>query len=122
MHHRHIQNALRLNSTVSYNRILKNGWDCFVGFGIGYWHSFYQYDIFKINESGVYEASRDSRAQFSGNLAIGVTKEVGWFNERPARFIIEYRPYVHGVFANAYVPIIPYNSLAVGFKYKLLSN
>lgn len=122
LNHRFFQNAIRINTAINFERDIISKLKFYCGSGFGYWHSFYRYEIFKLDEkTGNYSiiSGWKGRPQFSIHLALGgiyALKE-----NSPWSFIIEYRIWVHGIFANSYVPVVPYNSMAIGMQYKLKS-
>ncbi len=119
MNHRFFQRAIRLNGTIKYDRNLGEKYTIYGGLGGGYWHSIYNYEIFQIEANGVYEkvSTIHGRPQFSAHIALGITKQVVVNNRDNYTLALEYRGLVHGVLAASYVPIVPYNSLALGLSF-----
>jgi hypothetical protein len=120
-YHQLFQTAAYLNNVVKYNYAITPRWSIYTGIGGGYLHSFYQYSIFKLNENQDYEEIKKwkGRPQLMGTFALGASYGLKKENPDDFRISIELRSFVHGTFARSYVPLLPYNSLQIGFKIKL---
>ena len=122
-YHRFFQTAVRLTGSVYYDHNVGKRFGLFAGLGGGYMHSFYQYSIFQLNEEGQYlkQPVLRGRAQFTVQLGLGVHYNLCQKAKHAMRLVFEYRPFVHGSFAKAYVPVVPYNSIHVGLLINIKS-
>jgi hypothetical protein len=119
--HRFFQTAVFVNDVVKFNYAINTRFGLHTGIGAGYLHSFYQYSIFKLNDSGNYTEIKKlkGRPQFMAIFVLGASVGLKKENPEALRFTFEYRGFVHGTFAKSYVPLVPYNSIQLGIQIQL---
>lgn len=83
--------------------------------GLGYMHTFYPSDLYKLNEAGEHEkATQTGRSHLLAELGVGLV----FFNEARISPFVKTRLAVETPFANG-IPIIPHSFLQVGTSIKL---
>lgn len=123
-YHRFFQTGVRITGTLEYTIHLNSKFNLYFGLGGGYMHSFYGYSIFELNANGEYQkiSGIKGRPQFTAHFSLGGSYLLSSKNNRDVRLLLECRPFIHGVFANAYVPVVPYNSIHTGVLFNLGKN
>jgi hypothetical protein len=119
--HHLFQLGFQVTDIIMYNLTISKRLSAYTGMGGGYMHSFYKYDIFKLGEDGEYVHinSWKGRPQFTGVFVLGTGMGIKKSDPGKIRISLEMRSFVHGTFANSYVPIVPYNSLLLGVGFRI---
>jgi hypothetical protein len=117
-HHRFVQTAIPLYTQVGYRltrfrRVQING-----ALGAGYLHSISATTVLKQNNNGEYEEAKSiGRPQALVNLSFGARYS---FKEGVAPSVfVAYTQQLQTPFIKSYVPLLPYNSIALGFSMPL---
>ena len=117
-HHRFVQTAIPLYTQFGYRfkpfrRVSING-----ALGAGYLHSIPAVAVLKQNDNGEYEKAKGlGRPQVLFNLSFGARYS---FKEgTSSNVFIAYNQQLQTPFINSYVPLLPYNSIALGFSMPL---
>jgi hypothetical protein len=120
-YHRFFQTGIRLHGSLDYRHAFLSGFSLDAGIMAGYMQSFTWYDVFTMNDDGVYEkiSTFRGRPQFLGGFRIGASHPL--MPERLNGFAIhlDLRTYLQAPFAGAYIPIIPTNTLMIGISKKV---
>ena len=117
-HHRFVQTAVPVYTQFGYrykpfNRLHLQG-----ALGAGYLHSIPGTAVLKQEENGEYEKAKGiGRPQALINLSVGV-RYIMKGQLGPSIFI-QYAQQLQTPFINSYVPLLPYNSTAIGFSVPL---
>jgi hypothetical protein len=91
-----------------------------ISLGAGYFHSIPATEIFKLNGSGNYDNAKGvGRPQVMVPFTLGLNYDFKLNGQRPSKLFIQYQQRLQAPFVNNYVPIIPYNQVAIGFAYYL---
>lgn len=115
-YHRFVQSGIPLYTQLGYrykpwSRLHFNG-----ALGLGYLHSIPGTAVLKMNSNGDYEKSKGiGRPQALFNIAVGGRYLMGTNADAPAIFL-QYTQQVQAPFINSYVPLLPYNQMAIGLS------
>lgn len=118
-YHRFIQTTVKLFPKIEYKYFLNDKVNLQIGLGGGYLHSFDNVKIMKLNSDGVYETQSTfkGRAQFMITLDWGL----GYKLKNDFQLLMLFRTIMQGPFIKSYVPLVPYNSFAIGLNIPLKS-
>jgi len=117
-HHRFVQTAIPLYTQIGYRYKPHNRIHFNTALGAGYLHSIPATAILKRNSQGEYEKAKGiGRPQALLNFAVG-TRYVLKGAKAPAIFL-QYTQQLQLPFINSYVPLLPYNSVALGVSVPL---
>lgn len=116
-YHRFFQTGIRLYGGFEYRRLIGTRFFLHGGLLLGYLHSLSDYDKFELNTNGTYEKIPNwyGRSQFLIGLGLGVSYAVMKKNPDGLRVQFMLRSFLQGPFAGSYIPILPTNSLMLGF-------
>lgn len=113
-YHRFVQHGIPLYARAGYRYKLNHAWHFTGTLGAGYFHSVPDADIFKLNDEGTYKKSNGiGRGQAMFQFAAGVH----YVMERNNSVFFEYRQQLQAPFIRSYVPLLPYNSIAIGYSF-----
>lgn len=122
-YHRFFQTAVKLNLNFHYRYFFSARAFSDIGLGAGYLHSFYQYEVFKLNSNGDYvqETGIKGRPQYIMGFCLG--GGLGLINSDPDlwRLHIQFRSNVQGKFAGNFVPVVPNNTFILGITHRFNS-
>ncbi len=119
-YHRYVQHAFTFYTDVGYRYKFSPGWTVQVAIGAGYLHSIPATAKIKLDNDGEYKNTKGlGRAQVLGalNLSAGYTMHPS--GVRPAKIFATYELFFQTPFVKSYVPLLPYNSLSIGFSIPL---
>ena len=118
-YHRFIQTTIKVFPKIEYKYFLNDKIDLQIGLGGGYLHSFDNVKIMKLNSDGVYEtqSTLKGRPQFMITLDWGL----GYKLKNDFQLLMLFRTIMQGSFIKSYVPLVPYNSFAIGLNIPLKS-
>ncbi|MBZ5857087.1 hypothetical protein [Flavihumibacter profundi] len=119
-YHQFVQNGIPIYVTGGYRYRIVKHFSADVSLGLGYFHSIATTAVLKQNSSGEYvNAKGIGRPQVMVPFTLGANYDFNWNNTRQCRIFIEYQQRIQAPFVNSYVPILPYNQLAIGFAFYL---
>src|SRR5690625_2817159 len=114
--HKNAQHGLQLYTNFIYRYDFKFPLFMEAGIGAGYLHSFSDIDIFAFEDGVYHKKANTGRAQWMADFSIkagyALTK-----NNLPFDVYLDYQFWLQSPFVNKYVPILPHNSLHLGFIY-----
>ena len=114
-YHRFVQHAIPIYTQLGYRYKLKDHWRFTSALGAGYLHSIPDVDVFELNEAGEYEKAKGlGRPQALFNITLGVEYRLALSQKRPLTLFLNYQQQLQAPFINAYVPLLPYNNIALG--------
>lgn len=116
-YHRFIQTTVKLFPKIEYKYFVNDKIDLQIGLGAGYLHTFDNVKVMKLNSEGEYDvqSTLKGRPQFMFTLDMGF----GYKLKNDFQLVMLFRTIMHGPFIKNYVPLVPYNSLAVGLNIPL---
>lgn len=120
-YHRFFQTAVKLNAAIHYRYFFNPRVFTDVGIGGGYLHSFYHYEVFKLNSDGNYvkETGIKGRPQFVMGVCLGAGFGLKKSDPTLWRLLIQFRSNAQGIFSGSFVPVVPYNAFLVGVTHRL---
>ncbi len=117
--HRFIQTGVQLYSNIGYRFELPRTFFVATEFGLGYLHSIKQQTTFEADADGSYKKVANwGRPQLMTGIGIKLGKQVS-IKEKDVRIYLNYQPWFQLPFIKSYVPLMPNNSLHLGFDFIL---
>jgi hypothetical protein len=114
-YHRFVQHAIPLYTQFGYRYRPWEGISFNAAIGAGYMHSIPATAVLKADDNGNYETSKGiGRAQGILNFSVGARYSMNKKANAPAVFL-QYTQQLQAPFINSYVPLLPYNTIALGF-------
>ena len=115
-YHRFVQHGIPLYTQAGYRYKPWNHVGLNAAIGAGYLHSIPATAVLKMNGNGDYEkANGIGRSQAMFNLSIGGSYTFNKKQNAPTVFL-QYTQQVQAPFINSYVPLLPYNTMALGLS------
>lgn len=120
-YHRFFQTAIKLNLNFHYRYFFTPRFFSDIGLGGGYLHSFYQYQLFRLNSNGDYvqETGIKGRPQYVMGFCIGAGVNLKKSDPDFLRLLIQFRSNVQGKFAGSFVPVVPNNTFLLGITHRI---
>ena len=117
-HHRFVQSAIPIYTQVGYRYKALNPFQIYGALGAGYLHSIPATAVLKQNSNGDYEKAKGiGRPQALVNLSFGMRYLLK--AESSTAVFIQYTQQLQTPFIKSYVPLLPYNSIALGLSMPL---
>lgn len=114
-HHRFIQTGIQLYSDIGYRFTLPKKFFVAGEFGLGYLHAIIHQTSFKSNGDGNYTKVKNfGKPQIMTGIGIKFGKQIS-VCKNTGRLFINYQPWFQFPFIKSYVPLLPNNSLHLGF-------
>jgi hypothetical protein len=115
-HHRFVQHGIPLYTQLGYRYKPGSRVHFNAAIGAGYLHSIPGTAVLKMNSNGDYEKSKGiGRPQALFNLAVGGRYALSTKAGAPYVFL-QYTQQLQTPFINSYVPLLPYNQMALGLS------
>lgn len=115
-HHRFIQTGIQLYSNIGFRYKLPKQFYVSSEIGAGYLHAILHQKIFKADENGNYSKVRTiGKPQTIFALGISAGKQVK-ICKKQSNIFISYQPWFQLPYIKSYVPLLPNNSLHLGFE------
>jgi hypothetical protein len=119
-YHRFVQHAIPVYTQLGYRYKLGKTVRLTAALGAGYLHSVPATAVLELRNDGTYENAKGiGRGQALFNFTAGVQYVVTGNNPRPATVFLNYQQQLQAPFIKSYVPLLPYNSVALGFSVPL---
>ena len=116
--HRYVQHNIALLANAGYRYGPLPGWSAEIKIGAGYQHSIADSKLFEITETeGLKKKRNMGRSQAIGAFSVGVSRKISAIKQ--SRMFIEYRQLIQTPFIQEYVPLLPYNTMLIGFAFQL---
>ncbi len=113
--HRFVQHSFPLTINGGYRFYYCKKLSAQTSLGAGYMHSIPATAVLKANENGNYENNKGiGRAQATVTWDIGAGYLINPKDEKPCRVFFSYQQRLQLPFVRSYVPLLPYNSIALG--------
>ena len=120
--HRFVQNGIALSVNYGYRYKFSKHLVAEAALGAGYFHSIAATEVLKLNDKGDYvNAKGIGRPQVMGALTLGAGYMIPLKNGRPLKLFLQYQTRIQAPFVNSYVPILPYDQMALGASFTLPS-
>ena len=121
-YHRFVQTGLKIYPSVDYKYSACKRLRLNIGLGLGYLHSFEDYEVFKLKDGGGFEQKKIwiGRPQFLAALDWGCDYKLKKDAENPPLLVLQFRTNIQGPYVNNYVPILPVNSFLIGITLPLI--
>ncbi|MGZ5246806.1 MAG: hypothetical protein ACXWCR_06860 [Flavitalea sp.] len=114
IYHRFLQHAITLYTQTGYRYKLQDRWRFSGALGLGYLHSVPATAVLELNENGGYEKDKGiGRAQVMFQFSVGTQYQFK-IHDKPASVFLDYRQTIQAPFVKSYIPLLPYNSIAIG--------
>ena len=122
-YHRFVQHAIPVYTNFGYRYKFSQKWSAQAAIGAGYMHSIPATAQLKLQSNGTYKNDKGlGRMQGIAVINISAAHVFNPGTNRPLKLFITYQQMLQTPFINAYVPLLPYNSLLVGAGVPLKSN
>jgi len=122
-YHRYVQHAILLYTDIGYRYKISHGLTAQLALGAGYLQAIPATAKLKLQANGEYKNGKGlGRMQGMATANIGVGYTVYPPRKTPVTIFTTYQQLLQMPFVKAYVPILPYNSLLIGFGIPLQSN
>jgi hypothetical protein len=119
-YHRFVQHAIQLYTGFGYQYKFSSKWAVQTAIGAGYMHSIPATAQLKLQDDGNYTSGRGiGRMQAMGTVNIGIAHTFNPNAGKPITMFVTYQQILQTPFINAYVPLLPYNSLLIGISTSL---
>jgi hypothetical protein len=119
-YHRFVQHAIPLYTQLGYRYKFSIPLRLTAAFGAGYLHSVPAAAVLELQEDGTYKNAKGiGRGQVLLNFTTGVQYVVNRNSTKPATVFLNYQQQLQAPFIKSYVPLLPYNSLAIGLSVPL---
>ena len=113
--HRFIQTGVQLYGDLGYRFTLPKKFFVAGEFGLGYLHAIIHQTKFKADDNGNYSKVKNfGKPQVMTGIGIKVGKQITVY-KNTGRLFINYQPWFQFPFIKSYVPLLPNNSLHLGF-------
>lgn len=119
-YHRFVQHAIPLYTQYGYRYKLQQHFGFSAALGAGYLHSIPATAVLKLQEDGTYKKAKGiGRGQALLNFTLGALYQLHNGHQNAPAVFIEYGQEIQTPFIKSYVPLLPYNHIAVGVSLPL---
>jgi hypothetical protein len=113
--HRFVQHGIPLYFNFGYRYKVSKAWSFDASLGAGYFHSIAATEVLKQNDAGDYENAKGiGRAQAMAAFTLGAGYKIPLQASKFMRLFFQYQQRIQMPFINSYVPVLPYNQIALG--------
>ena len=121
--HRFVQHAIPLYTDLGYKYKFSKSFSATAAIGAGYMHSIPATAVLESNDEGVYISAKGiGRAQAIATFTLEARYQFKSATPRPMSLFINYQQQLQAPFIDSYVPILPYNGVALGLSIPFKSN
>jgi len=114
-YHRFVQHGIPIYTQFGYRYRPWERINFNTAIGAGYMHSIPATAVLKANDNGDYSKAKGiGRGQAIAHFSLGARYKLTKQTNSPAVFL-QYTQQLQAPFINSYVPLLPYNTMAVGF-------
>jgi hypothetical protein len=119
-YHRFVQHAIPLYTQFGYRYKLQEHFRFSAALGAGYLHSIPATAVQKLQEDGTYKNAKGiGRGQALLNFTMGAQYMLFENAQNATAIFMEYGQEIQTPFINSYVPLLPYNHIALGITHSL---
>ncbi len=116
-YHRFVQTGIPLYLNFGYRYKFNNHFSGETSLGAGYMHSIPATAKLKMNSDGEYTNNKGlGRMQFMASYSLGFDYTPNPSSSKPVRIFTGYWQSIQMPFVKSYVPLLPYNSFAIGIS------
>lgn len=117
-YHRFVQHGIPLYVNYGYRYRFSKSFSADVALGAGYLHSVAATEVLQLNDNGDYKNAKGiGRPQVMVALTAGTGYQFYINGKRPARIFLQYQGRIQTPFVKSYVPVLPYNQVALGASF-----
>ena len=114
-YHQYVQNGILLYGDYGYRYQPFPHFSADISLGAGYFHSIPATAVLKLNDDGEYENGKGiGRPQVIFPLTMGINYDFQWRPGQSGKIFLQYQQRLQVPFIKTYVPVLPYNQIAVG--------
>jgi hypothetical protein len=119
-YHQFVQHGIPIYADFGYRYLFFKHISADVSLGAGYFHSIPATEVYKSDGSGNYKDAKGiGRPQVMIPFTMGLNYEFRFSEHRDAKIFFQYQQRLQAPFVNNYVPVLPYNQVAIGFALQL---
>jgi hypothetical protein len=119
-YHRFVQHAIPLYTQFGYRYKLQEHFRFSAALGAGYLHSVPATAVLKMDSDGTYKNAKGiGRGQALLNFTIGALYNLSKSEQNATDIFLEYGQEIQTPFIKSYVPLLPYNHIALGITHSL---
>jgi len=116
-YHRYVQHGIPFYLNFGYRHKIGNNLSAETSLGAGYMHSIPATGKYKLNNEGEYVNNKGiGRMQAMATFGLGLGYTLQPSNAKPLTIVTSYQQRAQLPFVKSYVPMLPYNSLMIGFR------
>lgn len=121
-YHRFVQHGIALSVNYGYRYKFSKHVNADAALGAGYFHSIAATEVLRLDDKGNYHNAKGiGRPQIMGALTLGGGYVFDLKSGRPLKVFFQYQARIQAPFVNSYVPILPYDQIALGVSFVLPS-
>jgi hypothetical protein len=114
-YHRFVQHGLPVYVNYGYRYKFSKEVSAEAALGGGYFHSIPATEVLKLQDDGEYKNAKGiGRPQVLIAFTMGAGYHFHFRNNQPIKLFLQYQQRIQTPFVRSYVPILPYNQIAVG--------
>jgi hypothetical protein len=119
-YHRFVQHGIPIYLNYGYRYKFSKQFYSQIALGGGYFHSIPATEVLKLNDNGDYKNAKGiGRPQALFALSVGTGYVFKLTNQQPLNLFLQYQARIQTPFVKSYVPILPYNQLAIGASFTI---
>jgi len=118
-YHQFVQHGIPLYTNFGYRYKFSKHWDAQAGLGAGVLFSIPDHKRYKLNREGNYEAHNKVRLQGMFVFNVGSGYRFALDKKHPLEAFVTYQQRIQTPYVPSYVPLLPYNSLMFGVKWRM---
>lgn len=116
-YHRYVQHGIPLYLNFGYRHKIGNKLSAETSLGAGYMHSIPATGKYKLNDEGEYVNNKGiGRMQAMATFSLGLGYTFRPTRAKPLTIVTSYQQRMQLPFVKSYVPMLPYNTLMIGFR------
>ena|SRR6218665_2538975 len=116
-YHRFVQWGIPLSVGIGYRYKILHDLSLDASLSGGYMHSIPDHQKFKLNSSGNYQSNKGiGRSQANANIGFVLNYTLNPFAQKRVEIFTGYYQEIQMPFIKSYVPLLPYNQLAIGIR------
>lgn len=121
-YHRFVQQGIPLYINYGYRYKFSGKLSVDAAFGAGYFHSIPATEVLKANADGNYKNAKGiGRPQAMAAVSLGTGYVFFVSKKQPVKLFLQYQARIQTPFVKSYVPVLPYNHLAIGISVRVPS-
>lgn len=119
-YHQFVQHGIPIYGDFGYRFSPLKHFSADISLGLGYFHSIPATEVYKLGANGNYENGKGiGRGQVMLPFTMGINYDFLLHQGQEARVFFQYQQRIQGPFVYDYVPVLPYNQIALGLAWYL---